>query len=263
MNQTSNPVALPEHLRVFVSAGASGIGRAIAEAFADNGARVWVCDVSEDALSTIQAERPDWQASHCDVSCEPEVAALFSAIREAWGGLDVLVNNAGIAGPTAEVEAIAPNEWRRTVDVNLNGQFYCAHHGVPLLRGSGHASMICISSVAGRLGYARRTPYAATKWAVVGLMKSLAIELGPEGIRVNAILPGFVEGPRFRGVISARAESLGTTYEAVEQGYLEKVSLRRMVTEEDVANTALYLCSPLGRSISGQALSVCGNVETL
>jgi NAD(P)-dependent dehydrogenase (short-subunit alcohol dehydrogenase family) len=123
--------------------------------------------------------------------------------------------------------------------------------------------MICISSVAGRLGYARRTPYAATKWAVIGLMKSLAIELGPEGIRVNAILPGFVEGQRFQGVISARTESLGKNYAEVEQNYLKKTSLRRMVTEEDVANTALYLCSPLGRNISGQALSVCGNVETL
>ena len=258
-----NPCNLPEGLRVFVSAGASGIGRTIADAFADCGAKLWVCDVSETALAAVQAEHPEYHVSRCDVADEPGVAALFADIHTTWGGLDVLVNNAGIAGPTSAVENIPPDEWRRTVDVNLNGQFYCAHHGVDLLRTSDQASMICISSVAGRLGYARRTPYAATKWAVIGLMKSLAIELGPEGIRVNAILPGFVEGPRFQGVISARAESLGKTYAEVEQNYLKKTSLRRMVTEEDVANTALYLCSPLGRNISGQALSVCGNVETL
>ena len=259
----TNSCNLPEGLRVVVSAGASGIGRTIADAFADCGAKLWVCDVSETALAAVQAEHPEYHVSRCDVADEPGVAALFADIHTTWGGLDVLVNNAGIAGPTSAVENIPPDEWRRTVDVNLNGQFYCAHHGVDLLRTSDQASMICISSVAGRLGYARRTPYAATKWAVIGLMKSRASELGPEGIRVNAILPGFVEGPRFQGVISARAESLGKTYAKVEQNYLKKTSLRRMVTEEDVANTALYLCSPLGRNISGQALSVCGNVETL
>ena len=151
----------------------------------------------------------------------------------------------------------------RTLAVNINGQFYCTRRAVPLIKAAGGGSIVNISSVAGRFGYPLRTPYAASKWAVIGLMKSLAIELGPEGIRVNAILPGFVEGPRFQGVISARAESLGKTYAKVEQNYLKKTSLRRMVTEEDVANTALYLCSPLGRNISGQALSVCGNVETL
>jgi NAD(P)-dependent dehydrogenase (short-subunit alcohol dehydrogenase family) len=179
------------------------------------------------------------------------------------GGLDVLVNNAGIAGPTAGVEDIDPSEWDRTVAVNLNGQFYSARKAVPALRKTQDGAIINMSSVAGRLGYAYRTPYAATKWAIVGFTQSLAKELGPAGIRVNAILPGVVEGPRIERVISARAQATGIAYEAMEQEYKNKASLRRMVSAQDVANMALFLCSPAGRNISGQALSVCGNVETL
>lgn len=249
-------------LRVLVTAGASGIGRAIATAFAEAGARVHVCDIDEAALAAAGTAR-GITASRADVSDEAAVAALFEAAATELGGLDVLVNNAGIAGPTGGVEEIAPAAWRRTIDINLNGQFYCAHHAVPLLRRSSQGAIICISSVAGRLGYAWRTPYAASKWAVIGLVHSLARELGPAGIRVNAILPGIVQGPRMTGVIEARARQLGLDYAAMEAQYLEKVSLRRMVTAEDIAATALFLCSPGGRNISGQALSVDGNVETL
>jgi len=176
---------------------------------------------------------------------------------------DVLVNNAGIAGPTGGVDELSCSDWQDTVNINLNGQFYCARLAVPLLRQSNNASLICISSVAGRLGYAYRTPYAATKWAIVGLVKSLAIELGPQGIRANALLPGIVEGPRIERVIGDRAQALGVSYADMEQEYINKISLRRMVSAQDVANQALYLCSPLGAGISGQAISVCGNVEYL
>ncbi len=161
------------------------------------------------------------------------------------------------------MEEIDPAEWRRTVDVNLNGQFYCARRAVPLLRDAGEGAMINISSVAGRLGFAHRTPYAATKWAIVGFTKSLAQELGPAGIRVNAILPGTVEGARIDRVIAARAEVEGIGFEDAKRNMLDKVSLRRMVSARDIADMALFLCSPMGRNISGQALSVCGNVETL
>src|SRR5262249_25385132 len=138
------------------------------------------------------------------------------------GGLDVLVNNAGIAGPTSKVEAIDPAEWRRTIDVNLNGHFYCTRLATPLLKQSKRGAIINISSVAGRLGYAYRTPYAASKWAIIGLTESLAKELGPDGIQVNAILPGLVEGPRIERVIAARAQELGVPYKEVEQQYLSK-----------------------------------------
>ena len=252
-----------EGLRVLVTAGASGIGRAIAGAFAEHGARVHICDNSEELLRTCKAERPDLGATLCDVGDEAQVDRLFEDVLAALGGLDVLINNAGIAGPTARVEEIDPAEWRRTVDVNLNGQFYCARRAVPLLRDAGEGAMINISSVAGRLGFAHRTPYAATKWAIVGFTKSLAQELGPAGIRVNAILPGTVEGARIDRVIAARAEVEGIGFEDAKRNMLDKVSLRRMVSARDIADMALFLCSPMGRNISGQALSVCGNVETL
>jgi len=256
-------MGLQPGLRVLVTAGAAGIGRAIAEAFSAAGARLHVCDISETAMADCNDRHSDWGVSLCDVADETHVETLFDDVKSNLGGLDVLVNNAGIAGPTGGIHELDPEEWRRTVEVNLNGQFYCARLAVPMLKQSSNASIIGISSVAGRLGYAWRTPYAATKWAIIGLTKSLAIELGPDGIRVNAILPGIVEGPRIEKVIAARAEATGVSYENMEREYIDKVSLRRMVTAADIANQAVYLCSPLGANISGQAISVCGNVEVL
>lgn len=254
---------LAKDLRVLVTAGASGIGLAIAETLANAGARIHVCDISEQALETCATTHPDWKVSQCDVSNERKVTQLFSNVTKHFGGLDVLVNNAGIAGPTGNIEDLSIDDWNETINVNLNGQFYCARLAVPLLKQSTNASLICLSSVAGRLGYAFRTPYSASKWAIVGLVKSLAIELGPHGVRVNALLPGIVEGPRIESVIAARADALEISYADMESQYLEQVSLRKMVTAQDVANQALYLCSFMGASISGQAISVCGNVEYL
>lgn len=260
LNET---MGLNENLRVLVTAGASGIGRVIAETFASAGARIHICDISSEALSDCSKVHPDWGSTRSDVSNESEVAQLFSDVNSRLGGLDILINNAGVAGPTGGIEELASDQWRRTIDINLNGQFYCASLAVPLLKQSENASIICLSSVAGRLGYAYRTPYAATKWAIIGLVKSLAIELGPQGIRVNALLPGIVKGPRIEQVISARAKIVGVSYEAMQEEYISKVSLRKMVTAQDVANQALFLCSPMGAGISGQPISVCGNVEYL
>ena len=175
----------------------------------------------------------------------------------------MLVNNAGIAGPTGAVEEIDPAAWRRCIDIDLTGQFLCARRAVPLLKQAGGGAMVNMSSAAGRHGYAFRTPYSAAKWGIIGLTQSLAKELGPAGISVNAVLPGIVKGPRIEGVIRDRAAQLGLSYEDMEKQYLEKVSLRRMVTAEDVAHAVLFLVSPLGRNISGQSVGVCGNVETL
>ncbi len=253
----------PSELRVLVTAGASGIGRVIAESFARTGARLHICDIAEAALDEVTKTYPTWGVSRCDVSKENQVTRLFEEVGTGLGGLDVLINNAGISGPTGGVEQILAADWCRTVDINLNGQFYCVNRAVPLLKKSSNASIICISSVAGRLGYAYRTPYAATKWAIIGLTKSLAIELGPSGIRVNALLPGIVAGPRIEQVISDRAQTLGVSYGDMEREYIDKISLRRMVTAQDVANHAVFLCSPGGLNISGQSISICGNVEVL
>lgn len=250
-------------LRVAISAGAAGIGRSLAEAFLDHGARVAVCDVDPAALDEFRAARPLEVTMPADVGRQEQVDAFFDAVETGLGGLDVLINNAGIAGPTAGVEAIDPEDWRRTVEVNLNGQFYCARRAVPLLKRNDEGVMINVSSVAGRLGYAYRLPYAATKWAIVGMTESLSLELGPAGIRVNAILPGIVEGPRMDRVIQARADELGVGFDVMRGRYLEKIALGRMVTHDDLTAMALFLCSPLGRNISGQALSVCGHVAAL
>ncbi|SAL03275.1 SDR family oxidoreductase [Caballeronia ptereochthonis] len=256
-------------LRVLVTGGASGIGLVIARAFIDAGARVHVCDASPEAIDALAKAEENTECNPitstlADVSDKDAVERVFADVQSELGGLDVLVNNAGIAGPTGGIEEIDVKEWEQTIDVNLNAQFYFARRAVPLLReAQGGGTIIALSSVAGRLGYAFRTPYAATKWAVVGMTKSLAIELGPSNIRVNAIQPGIVKGPRIERVISARAQQLNLSYEEMEKQYLAKVSLRRMTTPEEVAATALFLCSPAGSGISGQAISVCGNVEVL
>jgi len=251
-------------LRILVTAGASGIGAAIARAFHESGARVHVCDIDRAAIDRSIDEMPGVTASMADAAVANDVDLVFDDVQRTLGGLDVLVNNAGIAGPTGPIDALDASAWERTVAVNLNGQFYFARRAVPLLRRStANPCLIAMGSVAGRLGYAYRTPYASTKWAIVGLTKSLAIELGPHGIRVNAILPGTVEGERMRGVIAARAEALGIGVDAMRQQYLDKISLRRMVTTDDIAAMALFLCSPAARNVTGQAISVDGNLEYL
>jgi len=250
-------------LRVFISAGASGIGRAIADMLILHGAKVHICDVSQDFLDGFKKQHPQHGATIADVSKEADVARVFQDIESTLGGLDALINNAGIAGPTAGVDEISPADWRRCIDICLTGQFLCAHHAVPMLKQAGGGAIVNMSSAAGRHGYAFRTPYAAAKFGVIGFTQSLAKELGPHNIRVNAILPGIVEGARIEAVIRARAGQLGISYEEMEKQYLEKVSLRRMVTPHDVAAMTLFLLSPMGDNLSGQSLGVDGNVETL
>ena len=249
--------------RILVTAGASGIGLAIVDALLGTGARVHICDIDTVALEAFRTTHPDVGVTRANVADDADVDALFRQAGTRLGGLDVLVNNAGIAGPTGPIEEIDPADWRRCIDIDLTGQFLCARAAVPLLKAAGGGAIVNMSSVAGRLGYAYRTPYAAAKWGVIGLTQSLAKELGPSNISVNAILPGIVEGPRMQGVIRDRAVATGVSYEAMEKTYIDRISLRRMVSPHDVADMVVFLLTPAGRNVSGQSLSVCGNVETL
>ena len=242
----------PPGLRVLVTAGASGIGAAIASAFAETGAKIHVCDIDDAALAAFQKRFPSCQATNADVADEAQVAALFETQREQIRRPRCLDQLRRHRGPDSWSGKITEQEWKRTIDVNLNGQYRCLHHAVPMLRESKFANIICISSVAGRMGIPWRTPYVATKWAIVGIVKSLAIELGPDNIRVNAMLPGIVEGPRMDGVISARAKLEGVEETAMREEYLKKISLHRMVTADDVALMCLFLCSPAGRILRGR-----------
>ncbi|MGN7292476.1 SDR family oxidoreductase [Rhizobium sp. SAFR-030] len=250
-------------LRVLVTAGASGIGAAIAGAFLEAEAKVLICDIDAVALAAFAEQHPKVETLLADISNEAQVDALLDAASTRLGGLDVLVNNAGIAGPTGAIDELSVEDIRRTLDIDLMGQFLVLRRAAPLLRVSDAGLILNISSVAGRLGYALRTPYSAAKWGIVGLTQSLAKEMGPDGIRVNAILPGVVRGARIEGVIRDRAIAAGISYAEMEAQYLSNISLRRMVEPEDVAATALFLASPGGANISGQAISVCGNVENI
>ncbi len=256
-------LAIEPGLRAVITAGAAGIGRAIADGLIAAGGRVMVSDVDRAALDDFKAAYPDQHATFADAANDEDMERLFGEAQAALGGLDVLVNNAGIAGPTGGVDEISPADWRRTIDVCLTGQFLGAHFGVPMLKAAGGGAIINLSSAAGRFGYAWRTPYSAAKWGVIGFTQSLAKELGPSNIRVNAILPGIVAGPRMTRVIAARAEQTGVSYAEMEKTYLDRVSLRRMVTAQDCAGTVLWLVSASGMNISGQSLGVDANVESL
>jgi len=250
-------------LRVAITAAGSGIGRVIAAAFLERGARVYVCDRDGAALGETLQAFPGLGGRVVDVARDEQVAAMFEDVAAAFGGLDVLVNNVGIAGPTSAIENVATDELRATLEVNVMAQFFCCGHAVPMLKAGGGGSILNIGSVASRLGFPLRTPYAASKWGVVGLTKSLAIELGGANIRVNAILPGHVESERFHHVVAAKASALGREEAAMRAEFLDAVALKRTVDAQDIANMALFLASPFGENITGQAISVCGNVETM
>ncbi|MHA1553327.1 MAG: SDR family oxidoreductase [Alphaproteobacteria bacterium] len=249
--------------RVLITAGAAGIGLAIARRLAAYGARLMVCDIDDAALENFAEEFPQAGRIRADVAKESDVDDLFDAATGHLGGLDALINNAGIAGPTGAIEDIAPDDWRRCIDVCLTGQYLCARKAVPMLKQAGGGSIVGMSSAAGKFGYAFRAPYSSAKFGIIGFTESLAKELGPHNIRVNAIRPGIVEGPRMEGVIRDRATQLGRPYEEMEKDYLAKISLRRMVSPDDVAAVVAFLLSDAGANLSGQSIGVDGNMESL
>jgi NAD(P)-dependent dehydrogenase (short-subunit alcohol dehydrogenase family) len=249
--------------KVLITAGADGLGLEMTRLFHRAGASVLICDISAARLEDAQRELPGLHTIVADVADEASVAAMFQAVQDRLGGLDILINNAGIAGPTGYVETLSKADWDRTLAVNITGQFLCARLAVPLLKQSRAGVMINLSSAAGHLGFPGRSAYAASKWAVVGFTKSLALELGAHGIRVNAILPGAVEGPRIRAVIDAKARTLGRPVDEIAAQYENQAALGRMVTARDVANMVLFNASEAAGNISGQAIAVDGFTQKL
>lgn len=249
--------------RVLITAAASGIGLVTAQAFAAAGARVYICDIDAAALAETLLRHPQLAGQVCDVADEAQVAALFQAALSHLGGLDILVNNAGVAGPTALLEDMQFADWQRCLAVNLDSCFLCARAAAPILRRQGGGSIVNMSSTAGQYGFARRAPYAAAKWAIRGLTRTLAQELGPDHVRVNCICPGSVSGERIDRVIAAEAAKTGQSEAEVRKGLTAISSLRTLISPEDIANTILFLTSAAGARISGQDITVDGHTETL
>lgn len=249
--------------RILITAGGSGIGRLMAEKMSDAGAKVFVCDIDADALRDLQETHPDIGQVMADVSDRGAVERFFAAGLSFLGGLDVLVNNAGIAGPTGPVEDIDPDDFERTLAINITGQFLCTKLAVPHLKEAGSGSIINLSSAAGKFAFPLRTPYSASKWAVIGFTKSLAAELGPFNIRVNAILPGAVAGPRIERVIAAKAEARNVPYEEMLETYTSLASMNRLIPPQDIVDMAILLASDTCKTISGQSLSVDGDIQML
>ena len=247
-----------EGKRAVVTAGGAGMGRYTVLAMHALGAQVVTCDIDTEQLRGLPEEITTFV---CDVSDADAVDAMFDAILPE--GLDILVNNAGVGGPTKPVEDISVEEWRHCMSVGIDSQFFCARRAVPVFRRQKSGVIINMTSAAGIMGYPNRTPYASAKWAVTGFTKTLAMELGPDNIRVNGIVPGNVKGERIERVINAHAEADGLDPEEVRRLYAISTSMQCYIDPEEISDLICFLCSDLGRHISGQIIAVDGNTETL
>lgn len=244
---------------VAVITGAGGeLGRALAEGFATNGARLVLLDILP-ALRQAQALArrlpTESEVLDCDLRRQSDIRRAFRSIGHRWGRIDVLINNAGIEGPTAPAHKVSLSDWTHTLSVNLTGAFLCTREAVPLMKKEG-GSIIQIGSVAGRIAYPLRLPYAVSKAALEALTRGLAAELGRYNIRVNLVAPGPVAGPRMERVIRRRARATGLSERDVRQSYLRASILRTMVSADDVVHLVMFLCSPAAAHITGQTLEV-------
>jgi NAD(P)-dependent dehydrogenase (short-subunit alcohol dehydrogenase family) len=251
-------------LRVLITAGAGGIGLRTAQTFLREGAKVHVCDIDTEALANLSTTAPGATGTLCDVSDRDQVAQMVDEAVSNLGGLDCLVNNAGIAGPTGRIDEIEPAAWEQCLDICITGQFNVARVAVPHLKASkNHPSIINYSSAAGKFGFPLRSPYAAAKWGVVGFTKTLAMELGENGIRCNAIQPGPVDGARIRSVIDGKARALNISFDEMQSRMLANQSIKQLIPPQELADITVYLASPLASTISGQDISVDGDMQSL
>ena len=250
---------------IVISAAADGIGWCIAEFCLNEGANVFISDL-EDKKILVRKKHEKYNKnlfiSKLDASNQKNVKKYFQEIKKKYNSIDALVNNVGISGPTGNLENISIEDWQKTINININSHFYFTKYSIPFLKKNG-GSIINLSSTAGIHGFAMRTPYAASKWAVIGITKSLAIELGEHKIRVNAICPGSVSGDRMKRVIAAKAKSIGVNPNKIKKDYESMVSLKTFVDKEDIAKTAIFLISDDANKISGQIVTVDGNTERM
>ena len=252
--------------KIIISAAANGIGWSIAQECMSNGAIVYITDKSNESLEKISKHKLHEKQLFLDkVNSEnfKEVENYFNKIKHKVDNIDALINNVGIAGPTGKLEDLNINDWKETLDININSHFYFTKLSIPLLKNNNGGSIINLSSTAGLFGFPLRSPYATSKWAIIGLTKTLAMELGENNIRVNAICPGSVAGDRMKKVIKAKAQSLGVKEENLQKDYESMVSLKSFVDKKDISNMAVFLLSEEAQKISGQVMTVDGNTERM
>jgi NAD(P)-dependent dehydrogenase (short-subunit alcohol dehydrogenase family) len=249
--------------RALVTGGAAGIGKEIALAYLEAGARVHICDLSQENMDQFASQHRGLSTTKADISSRTDLDNVYDDVRKHLGGLDVLVNNAGMSGPNAPIEDVNPEDWERVFAVNMHGTFFCTQRAIPLMKAEGAGAIINISSVSGRVPYAHRSPYSTSKFALVGFTQCLALELGDFGITANAILPGLVKGDRWFGNAQRRAARDGVTLDEVVAKSLARTATGRLVEADELAQTAVFLASSGARSISGQSISVCGYLQAL
>lgn len=248
-------------LRVLITGAAGGAGASIAQCFSKAGAYVHIADIDARAVKAMAAGPGKISASICDCGRADAVDRLFDEASAALGGLDVLINNVGIAGPAAAAEDVTPEDWDRTIAVNLSGFFYSVRRAIPLLKQAGGGSILNVSSTSARTGLPHRLPYAVSKVGVLGMTETLARELGPFNIRVNTILPGWINNERAKGILERKAKELGVTPQALMEEELQFISMRTQIEPEEIAAMMMFLCSKDARHVSGQHIGVCGNAE--
>lgn len=249
--------------KVFISAGGSGIGRCIAEAFLNNGDEVFVCDINTQSLAQFKQDFPQLHTYSCDLAQPDAIQAMFKEAVNTLGHLDILVNNTGISGPTVAAEDLTLQDWNAVINLNLNSTFLITKLAIPYLKQSAAGVIINLSSIAGRLGYPYRLAYSTSKWGIVGFTKTLSMELGADNIRVNAILPGAVDGDRVQRVLQARADVANISLEQATQNAMKNQSLKYFVDPKHIADLCVFLASDSGRSISGQILPIDGDKQYL
>ena len=249
--------------RVVITGGASGLGREMAQKFLSQGDRVAICDVSRVSIEALKQERPEILGVQCDVTDELQMQEFFDQVQTEFGGVDILLSNAGTGGPAGRLETIEFYEWRYCISVNLDGAFLSCRWAGQQMRAQGSGVILIISSTSGLFGVPNRAPYVTAKWGLIGLMKTLAMELGPAGVRVNAICPGSVDGDRMERVLDMESAATGQDRAAVQAQYTQGVSLRKFMSPQDIAETAFFLASEVAKNVTGQAISVDGNTERM